>query len=514
MLSLTQMRLNNGSLSKTLKLFAASLIVAGCSQNTGSWSEVSRLDTSHLQDLGYAAVQGRGQSESATGTADIMPLIDGKEAFDVWLDTLSSAERSIDLKTFIFSNDEAGEIVAAELIRASNRGVQVRLLVDDFFHYWGGTNLSVLDQYDGITVRVFNPINRVLPPPFNYLLTFDQANARMHNKVLVVDDASAIIGGRNVGDEYFHMNTSDYFADFDVLVKGAPVEHLKQSFDVFWGDRLAVPYSRFARTNPRRNETPEARDFAQNVAQLLQNPRDNDRHRQSSRSFRAEVVSKVDAPDKLRASATEREYVVADAVIRSIAGAEREVVIVTPYFIPEKYGAEMLEGLVRRGVDVHVFTNSLGSTNHPSVHAGYLRYRNRLLKAGVRIYEHRENMAAAFEDGQIRHLPKINMHTKLTLIDGRYAVVGSPNFDPRSLRKNTESVLLLDSPELADWLLTEVRQTIRHTAYELRLDEDSSVVWAYLKDRVEAVRKSEPGGGFSDILVSTFFTIIPMDSNL
>ena len=99
-------------------------------------------------------------------------------------------------------------------------------------------------------------------------------------------------------------------------------------------------------------------------------------------------------------------------------------------------------------------------------------------------------------------------------VSSRYAVVGSPNFDPRSLRKNTESVLLLDSPELADWLLTEVRQTIRHTAYELRLDEDSSVVWAYLKDRVEAVRKSEPGGGFSDILVSTFFTIIPMDSNL
>ena len=207
-------------------------------------------------------------------------------------------------------------------------------------------------------------------------------------------------------------------------------------------------------------------------------------------------------------------YVVANSVLQSIANANSSVLIVTPYFIPEKYGAELLETLVRRGVDVQIFTNSLGSTNHPSAHAGYLRYRSRLLKAGVKFYELRENLVAPFHDGQTRRFPKVTMHTKLTLIDDRYAVVGSLNLDPRSIRTNSELALLLDSPKLAKWLKTRVERTVQRSAYELRLNSDLKIDWNYEGSEKQSVRKSEPTGGFFNAAVSALFGILPLDSQL
>jgi len=495
------------------------LILTGCGQSVVSRNAPGDHGLNPFSAEELFAANKSIQSSQRKVIAVVTPLPDGENAFDVWLSTLASAKRTIDIKTFIFSNDEAGELVAAQLIRAANKGVRVRLLVDGFFYYWGNTDLTLLDQHKLIDVQIFNPLSRYIPPPFNFLLEFDRVNARMHNKVVVVDEETAIIGGRNVGDEYFLLNPDEYFVDFDMVVTGAPVGELQASFDAFWQDRFSVAYSKIAKVNKTlalgsNEKTINSTNFERNVRQLLRKASGSAKKTNKYPDFRVSAVTEVDLPSKLRASARDRSYTVANSVLQSISNANSSVLIVTPYFIPENYGAELLETLVRRGVDVEIFTNSLGSTNHPSAHAGYLRYRSRLLKAGVKIYELRENLVAPFHDGQTRRFPMVTMHTKLTLIDDRYAVVGSLNLDPRSIRRNSETALLLDSADLAKWLKARVEKTVQRSAYELRLNNDLKIDWNYEEAENQSVRKSEPSGGFVNGAVSALFGFLPFDSLL
>lgn len=493
-------------------LMGLALLVSACGARPSV--EVSRADPrTELPAVGEADRTERRAAREATRMQDLAlrasPLPDGAQALETWLAAIGSARETIRLKTFIFRRDPVGRRIETALLSAADRGVRVELLLDDFFHRLEGGDLSRLDAHSNVTVRLFNPYGRALPAPVQMALEHPSAGRRMHNKMLLVDDRLSIIGGRNVADEYFRRDPEYYFADFDLLVEGPGVARLAPAFDHFWQDPLSVPLHK---VHPARAEaairlsTASAPAAPLSVAGPGPGPR-------PGTSFEARASLHWDAPDRVRGGGSGGRGEVEQSFLSALAGARREVLIVTPYLIPEAHGARLLADLAARGVEVRILTNSHASTNHPSVHAGYRRYRRQLLEAGVQIHEFRGNVIGAFRQAESDYRPEVVMHAKLAVIDRRVSLVGSPNFDPRSLQQNTEILMRLDSAQLAEWMIGRYGDMMRRYSFALSLGEDGKERWMEPGSKTRR-RATEPVGAFIDGAVTTFFQLIPFDQHL
>ena len=415
---------------------------------------------------------------------------------------IDGEERSIDLKTFIFRPDNIGKRVGRHLIDAADRGVRVRMLVDDLFHFFKKNDIGFLDDHPNIEVRVFNPLDRRIIPPVSFLLEYDRVNPRMHNKALVVDGETAIVGGRNIAAEYFRRNRDAYFSDLELLIRGPAVQDIASSFVVYWTDEFSLGYSevvRRARSSKNRPafETPGevegelvSRGLQDAFAPVAFTGR-------TPPEFPALGRLSYDPPAKLRAGGESGPYPVEESVFSALEAAEESVLIVTPYFIPDAEMVGLLTGLVARGVRVRVLTNSLGSTNHPSAHAGYLRQRATLLKAGVEILEYRANVVHPFDDGEKRRMPTTTLHAKMVLIDESHAILGSLNFDPRSIKVNAELMFHAESPELGQWLARHYDRAAADHAYRVTLGDDGAATWEYGHRRDRVSWTTEPAGAGS-----------------
>ena len=482
------------------------LVVAGCSASGPTKITSNFVPQPHLID---AAGTRSLQSQNASNKAVVTPLPRGDEALDVWLSAIASAEKTIAIKTFIYRPDAVGKVVAAHLFEAADRGVRVRVIVDDLFHFWKGHDLAFLDDHPGVSVRIFNPLDRNIPPPFNFLLEYDRVNPRMHNKALIADGRVAILGGRNVGAEYFRKSRLEYFSDFEVLVQGKAVEPLQHSFDAFWEDEYARDYRTI---KPLRSG--QSASLRREAKPGLTRPQPLEAVVERFASFSADVTTFADTPRKLKAPASSREYVAAAGVFGVLSNAQESVLITSPYFIPERYGTSLLSELAQRGVRVRVLTNSLGSTNHPSVHAGYVRYRKELLKAGVEIHEYRHDAAHEVIETGTRYAPATTLHSKVILIDGKTTIVGSMNFDPRSVRTNSELMVRLDSKPLNRWLQSWFEHTMKKAAYSLQLSQQGNVTWIFRGGDMPTSRESEPNHALTPAIMALIFGMLPMDSAL
>lgn len=490
-------------------------LLGACVENSVSehssrnlYSDFALIETSPPAHLSVQAIASRDSSL-------VTPLLNGDQAFLAWLETLNSAHKTIDVQTFIYSDDEVGRTVGDVLVRAADRGVVVRLLIDDFFHYIQGSDLSQLDAHERIEVRVFNPFNRKLPPPINYLTEYRTVDGRMHNKATIVDSRKSIVGGRNVADEYFRRDQNQYFSDFDVLLQGDIVRGVQSSFDAFWDDKRSVAYSRVitaesARRRRSNSDKVQADKInAVHVAPLGRKLKQSIQGSVSLPKFKASGTVRFDSPQKLDRVATSVAQMATDSLLQSIAGSQESVVIVTPYFVPDEVHSAMLAELANQGISVTIFTNSLGATNHASVHPGYMRHRKKLLAAGVQIFEHREDVRIAFENSEGRHQSRVMIHSKMTLVDGRYLLAGSLNFDPRSIHKNTETLVMLDSPELVELLDLKLQMKIRDHSYQVSISEDDELIWSSANEYDEILTNSEPVGSLINSTVSLLFSLVP-----
>ncbi|MDU8946456.1 phospholipase D-like domain-containing protein [Ovoidimarina sediminis] len=440
---------------------------------------------------------------------EVSPLPDGPEALDAWLEVISGAKRSIKIKTFIFRSDPVGLMVQDALLAAGDRGVEVRILLDDFFHRWEKGDLSRLAAHPNVTLRLFNPHSKALPAPMGFLAEFPRVNRRMHGKMMLVDDRLAIVGGRNIADEYFLRDPEAYFTDFDIRVEGADVRKFDVVFETFWEDELSVPYAGFRRKDEvgRLWLTEQSKPFA---AETVRNTAS---HRNLP-SFKVRGMLHADPPGRIHSAQSGKAGEVEGAFLSAFSAARSEVLVVTPYFIPEAHGARLLQRLAARGVAVTILTNSHASTNHPSVHAGYMRYRRALLKAGVRIIEFRGDAVRRYEEGDTIHYPAVVMHTKLAVIDRKVSLIGSPNFDPRSLQQNAELLMHIESPALAAWIADRYSRVAERYGYVLKIDPDGTEKWDY-RDRTGISRqRSEPLGSLMDSAVTTFFRLFYFDQYL
>lgn len=457
--------------------------------------------------------------EAAMRAAVVKPIPDGDHALREWLQVIDAADRSIDLKTFIFRPDNIGKRVGRHLIDAADRGVRVRILVDDLFHFFKKNDIGFLDDHPNIEVRVFNPLDRRIIPPMSFLLEYDRVNPRMHNKALVVDGETAIVGGRNIAAEYFRRKRDAYFSDLELLIRGPAVQDIASSFEVYWTDEYSRGYADVVRRARGASNTPVfdtpggigsepvSRGFQDAFAPVAFTGR-------TPPEFPALGRLSYDPPEKIRAGGQNGPYPVEESVFSALEAAEESVLIVTPYFIPDAEVVGLLTGLVARGIRVRVLTNSLGSTNHPSAHAGYLRQRTTLLKAGVQILEYRNNVVHPFDDGEKRRMPTTTLHAKMVLIDESHAIFGSLNFDPRSIKVNAELMFHAESSELGQWLARHYDRVAADHAYLVTLGEDGAATWEYRQHTDRVSRTNEPAGGIIPSLVATFFTFLPLDSSL
>ncbi len=458
---------------------------------------------------------------AASASPGFAALSDGNEALGARLRLIEAAEHSLDLQYFLMKPDLAGALVIEALFQAADRGVRVRFLLDDVFTTADDTTLALLNAHPNVQMRIFNPAMRPGPKWFGFVSEFNRVNRRMHNKSFTADGSYAIIGGRNIADEYYQIDTTSEFADFEMLIAGPTVKNIAATFDLFWNDGRAVPMERL-RDPPSSAQLAEARAELTGYlkpARATYERAVNDPYfdrlgtGQEPRYTGAAAVV-TDTPEKLKLPLPEGERILAENFLNRMKSAKRDVILLTPYFVPEDWGARFFVDLAARGVRVRVVTNSLASTNHAYVHAGYRRHRARLLEAGVELYEIRADALQVLGLVPPDDTTGVVMHTKLAVIDGRDVFVGSLNFDPRSIKQNTELGLFIQSPRLAGDMLAALNAGIDDYTYRLSLASDGSLRWHYDNPDAPETTTREPGATFGRNLIVGITALLGVELQL
>jgi putative cardiolipin synthase len=443
------------------------------------------------------ALKWVGGREDANG---FYPFTEGFDAFGARLKLMDNAEKSLDIQYFLMKPDNAGLVFAAEMLRAADRGVRVRLLLDDIFTTVEVDDLAILDTHPNIEVRLFNPIARKGIALLNYLGHFSLTNRRMHNKSFVADNRMAVVGGRNIAVEYFQLETSGEFVDFDMFAVGPVVREVSTQFDRYWNHQLAVPLTAFYNEDDKEKiqasrillDQEMAKAGQSIYAEAVKTPVLKKFAAGEASPFIAPARLVTDDPDKLLQEISDEHKIVASEIRQALLDAESEIILITPYFIPRKGGIELLRKINDKGVRVTVLTNSLATNNHTPVHSAYASYRRRLLDAGVELWEARVDAAKIILPDGESQLDKLTLHTKGILIDRNRVFVGSLNLDPRSIDINTEMGLLVDSAKMVEWMTDEVRESIPKVAYRIKMDEDRNLRWHAMIDGEEVIETVEP----------------------
>ena len=489
------------------------MAIAGCASLPAS---VERSHSSALADTGGTRL-GRALAPLVAanpGMTAIHALDNSRDAFAARVVLARVAERSLDVQYYIWRDDTTGNLLCKELWDAAERGVRVRLLLDDNSTRGLDHDLITLDAHPRIEVRLFNPYANRGVRIGELITDFGRLNRRMHNKSFTVDSQAAIVGGRNVGDEYFGADTPVAFSDLDVLAAGAVVPEISKAFDAYWNSASAYPASSLIRAAPMSSAQVReewAKLQADPVAaKYLDAVRATPLVRQLLAGdlplewAPARVIQ--DDPSKILNPPERTDLHMLPRLQAALGDPARELDLVSPYFVPTTEGTAALSELAARGVKVRVLTNSLAATDVAPVHAGYAKYRKPLLRAGVRLYELKPTATQRSERGGVGGSSDASLHAKTFAVDRSRIFVGSFNFDPRSARLNTEMGVVVESARLATRLSGALDTLLPHDAYEVRL-ADNNLEWA----DGEARHTSEPSAGWLRRFWIGFLSILPIE---
>ena len=454
------------------------------------------------------------------GKSGVFALSDGRDAFAARVLLADASERSLDVQYYIWNGDKTGTLLFEALRRAADRGVRVRLLLDDNGTAGLDTVLAALDAHPNIEVRLFNPFMHRRLRALGFLTDFWRLNRRMHNKSFTADNQATIIGGRNVGDEYFGAGQGVSFVDLDVLAIGPVVNDVSKDFDRYWASESSYPAERVL---PRVSQTtiaevtaaasrvekdPAAVAYMQAIAssQYVQQVL----ARQLPFEWASvQMVSDDPAKGLGRATDTELLWTQLQQVLQT---SKYELELVSPYFVPGKEGVKYFSALARQGIKVTILTNSLAATDVSAVHSGYARRRKPLLEAGVEIFE----MEPEFSPAPTKaHGPlgssNASLHAKTFSIDRSRVFVGSFNFDPRSERLNTELGFVINSPTMAQEISDAFSTSIPARAYRVRLNDAGALQWVEQRNGQEVVYDQEPRTGFWLRAFVLLLSVLPIE---
>lgn len=457
---------------------------------------------------------------SHPGLSGIAPLSDALEAFSMRALLIRAAERSLDIQYYIWRDDITGNLLLDALQEAAERGVRVRLLLDDNGIPGLDQRLARLDTHPHVEVRLFNPFSWRRFKPLGYLTHFPRANRRMHNKSLTADSQVTVIGGRNIGDEYFGATEGTLFTDLDVVATGPVVGELASDFDRYWNSESAYPLDRLVRASQRTDSGTPAQDDPGRARYLkaLQDSPFLEQLLAGQRELHWSPVRLVsDDPRKGQGLANEEDLLLFH--VGNLIGTPGEsLYLVSPYFVPTDTGVNAFRQLRRDGVDVQILTNALEATDVSAVHAGYAKHRAALLDAGVVLYEMRRQPTQAGDAKDSAGLfgsSASSLHAKTFAVDRQRLFVGSFNFDPRSAHLNTELGFIIDNPVLAEKLYDTFEQLIPQNAYQVGQAADGTLYWQERDSQGQARRHTqEPGVGPLKRLGVWLLSHLPIDSLL
>ncbi|HSU20542.1 MAG TPA: phospholipase D family protein [Variovorax sp.] len=451
-------------------------------------------------------------AEQAPGASGIHPLADGIDAFAARMLLAAAAERTLDVQSYIWRDDTTGRLLLQALREAADRGVRVRLLLDDNGIPGLDARLAALDAHPGIEVRLFNPFATRWFKPLGFVTDFSRANRRMHNKSFSADAQATIIGGRNIGDEYFDALVEGLaFADLDVLAFGPAARDIASDFDRYWASESAWPIALLVKPGAPADLAPLDRIRAEVAAdagrrRYLRAVKGSDfavdlRAGRLSLEWAA-VQTLSDDPAKGQ-GAVARGDLMASGLARLLRGPRRDVELVSAYFVPGAEGVAALAALARQGVRVRILTNALEATDVAAVHAGYARRRAPLLAAGVELFEMRRQgglpAAGANDRGGSGSgsgafgSSDSSLHAKTFSVDRERVFIGSFNFDPRSAHLNTELGFVIDSPALASGIEDAFTRHIPAQSYAVKLDAQGRLYWLASTPDGVVRHDTEPG---------------------
>lgn len=464
----------------------------------------------------------------------------GADGFAVRMQMIAAAEHSLDLQYYIFHGDHTGRLLTGALVAAADRGVHIRLLLDDGETESGDEQIIALAAHPEVEIRIFNPFiyrgHHQCLRGLEFTLSAARLDYRMHNKMLLVDNASGLIGGRNVGDAYFQIDTDEQYADDDVFAGGPVVQKLSTIFDEFWNSALAIPVEALSGGKPALARLVASRlQWDEELRQAQGNSTDYVLRATGGEPLAgilggtsplvwsaARIVS--DSPEKKRVAAGSMVgRLMYEPVAAAAAGVQTELLMITPYFVPTDAEMGLLHSLRQRNVRVRILTNSLESTNALPAHAGYARFRARLLRDGVELYEVRALLGRTSRgSGQaaaVSRYGNYGLHGKLFVFDRQQLFIGSMNFDQRSVRLNTEVGLIIASPELAQQTAARFEaMTQPASAYAVVLDPGANgrqrLLWRTLEKGVPTTYSREPSPTLRRRLVVALLSLLPLDKEL
>ncbi|MEZ5830161.1 MAG: phospholipase D family protein [Dongiaceae bacterium] len=448
---------------------------------------------------------------------------EGGVAFTARVAMADLAEKTLDAQYYIWDVDTTGRILADRLIRAADRGVRVRLLLDD--HYQTeeiDRGIAALDAHPNIEVRFFNPVENRRWRGASFLADFSRVNHRMHNKLFIMDNAVGVAGGRNIADTYFGVRPDQNFRDLDMVMAGPIVRDLSASFDLYWNSKWAIPAGAVV---DKRAEERDLQALKERLAEKVEAAGYPYPINEKVEDLRARIVAirnafvwapgRVLAEDPARVETDEGGQVVRQAIAQRLTDTHRELSIESPYFILSTPGIKLARELTARGVRVRVLTNSAATNDVLAAQAGYIDTRKDLLKAGVELYELRPDSNMKRHWSVIAGRSRAALHAKAMVFDRETVFMGSFNLDPRSRDINTEIGIMIDSPEVSRQLVEFMDDGVSPgSAYHVTLGRDDKIEWTAETDGKMVEFHEEPETSWSQRFLIDVLRVLPIDEQL
>ena len=498
----------------------------GCS-SLPNVNEADRMVTTALSGETSLSQMISGFADSNPGKTGIVVLDQGKQAYIKRSILADMAEESIDAQYYIWQDEITGKLLAARMINAANRGVRVRLLLDDIGSSSSEKMLTVMNSHPNIDIRIYNPVRPGMRfgirKVINFLFEFSRLNQRMHNKTFTVDGVVTIAGGRNIGDEYFANHATENFIDLDLMVVGKNVPEVSSAFDLYWNSGAAIPLSILA----GGSET--IRHHQEGYVRLLQKP---------ERREYPWVISGLDDMQKLKSSLDSAIWAESDFVydkpldsesefasnetgavwkrlLHEFEQTEKEALIESAYFIVLDKSMSGVKRVRDSGVNISVLTNSLATNDLWLVHAGYSGTRNGLLQNGVELYEFRPDAGSCLTFIDVQRLcddVNVSLHAKTSVFDRERVFVGSFNLNPRSAYLNSEMAFVVKSKQLAQQVAAGIKRNMEpESSWKVSLNDEQQLQWVSQYDGKEKVYLYDPGSSIWQRARNYIFSLLPFD---
>ncbi|MEP6701554.1 MAG: phospholipase D family protein [Betaproteobacteria bacterium] len=495
-------------------------------------NETTALSNPETTKLGRG-VEALAKERAPNSGFRLLPI--GPDGFIARMQMADAAERTLDVQYFIIQMDASGKLFAGQLLQAAERGVRVRILIDDSNASGREAEITALAANPNVEIRLFNPFRlrgNFLPfRAFELALTAGRLDYRMHNKLFAVDNEVALVGGRNIGDEYFQIGGDFEFGDYDVFVAGPIVKKLSATFDTYWNSGIAIPLEALVNGRPPANVLDEFK-LAVEVHRRELAHQEFLRKAASGEPLASIATGKfpltwanatvvVDSPDKAKVVKGESVgRLMQRPVANALTASTSELIMVSPYLIPGKEGMKLIKDVRDKNVRVRVLTNSLDSTDVLGAHAAYTNYRDDLVEEGVELFEVRpilgkpRGSGGVIESGRADHFA---LHAKTFVFDRQKVFIGSMNFDQRSLNLNTELGLIIDSPELSRQVAARFESIVQPAnSYRILLRQGDGgfgrqTVWRTENDKKLVEYDDEPVACSLQRIHSKLLALLPLE---